>query len=58
MQANGRELEEYLIQAQRAEHAAAKFAPSSHYRETWRRIAEGYRQLAREAPANGPEVTD
>ena len=36
--------------AQRAEHAAAQFPPDSKLHERWHRIAEGYRQLARQTP--------
>ena len=52
MQTTGREFAEYLTMAQRAEHAAAKFAPGSVCHESWHTIAEGYRRLAKATPAD------
>jgi len=48
MQTKERELGKYLIKAQRAEHVAASFAPKTHHRKAWHKIAQGYRELAEE----------
>ena len=50
MQTTAREREEYLIKAQRAEHAAAKFAPDSNFRRDWHKVAERYWDLVRLLP--------
>lgn len=55
MQTTGRTLEELVIKSQRAAHKAPMFPPGSKLRKDWRRVADRYRQLAKDARANDAE---
>jgi hypothetical protein len=55
MKMTERNLDEFVIKAQRAMHKASKFPPRSQARRNWRKIAEGYRRIARQFLENGTE---